>query len=45
MQKVDSLRNDMRKMEKSRREYETRIEDVIAEATKVKFLLSLIIYE
>lgn len=35
MQKVDSLRNDMRKMEKSRREYETRIEDVIAEATKV----------
>lgn len=35
MQKVDTLRNDMRKMEKSRREYETRIEDVIAEATKV----------
>lgn len=36
MQKIDTLRNDMRKMEKSRREYETRIEDVIAEATKVR---------
>lgn len=38
MQKIDTLRNDMRKMEKSRREYETRIEDVIAEATKVSWL-------
>lgn len=35
MQKIDTLRNEMRKLEKGRREYETRIEDVIAEATKV----------
>lgn len=37
MQKVDSLRNDIRKSDKSRREYESRIEDVIAEITKVTF--------
>lgn len=35
MQKIDSLRNDIRKADKSRREYESRIDDVIAEATKV----------
>lgn len=37
MHKIDTLRNDMRKAEKSRREYESRIEDVIAEATKVSY--------
>lgn len=36
MQKIDTLRNEMRKFEKGRREYESRIEDVIAEATKVR---------
>lgn len=35
MQKIDSYRNDLRKSDKSRREYESRIEDVIAEVTKV----------
>lgn len=35
MQKIDNLRNDIRKADKSRREYESRIDDVIAEATKV----------
>lgn len=39
MQKIDSYRNDMRKADKSRREYESRIEDVIAEVTKVSSLL------
>lgn len=39
MQKIDSYRNDMRKADKSRREYESRIEDVIAEVTKVRSLL------
>lgn len=38
MQKIDSYRNDMRKADKSRREYESRIEDVIAEVTKVSRL-------
>lgn len=42
MQKVDTLRNEMRKFEKGRREYETRIEDVIAEATKVNKMVWLI---
>lgn len=36
MQKVDTLRNDLRKADKARREYDSRIEDVIAEATKVR---------
>lgn len=35
MQKIDNLRNDIRKSDKGRREYESRIEDVIAEVTKV----------
>lgn len=35
MQKIDNLRNDIRKADKGRREYESRIEDVIAEVTKV----------
>lgn len=39
MQKIDSYRNDMRKADKSRREYESRIEDVIAEVTKVRSYL------
>lgn len=39
MQKVDALRNDLRKADKSRREYDSRIEDVIAEATKVSGLV------
>lgn len=38
MQKIDSLRNDMRKVEKNRRELESRVEDVIAEATKERKL-------
>lgn len=38
MQKIDALRNEIRKFEKGRREYETRIEDVIAEATKERKL-------
>lgn len=35
MQKIDNLRNDIRKADKNRREYDSRIEDVIAEVTKV----------
>lgn len=38
MQKIDTLRNDMRKFEKLRRELESRIEDAIAEATKERKL-------
>lgn len=38
MQKIDALRNEIRKFEKGRREYDTRIEDVIAEATKERKL-------
>ncbi|XP_037032828.1 serine/threonine-protein kinase Genghis Khan [Bradysia coprophila] len=38
MQKIDSLRNDIRKADKNRREYESRIDDVIAEATKERKL-------
>lgn len=41
MQKIDNLRNDIRKADKSRREYESRIDDVIAEATKVCIIYSL----
>lgn len=41
MQKIDNLRNDIRKADKSRREYESRIDDVIAEATKVCIVYSL----
>ncbi len=43
MQKIDSLRNDIRKADKSRREYESRIDDVIAEATKVCILYPSIV--
>ena len=35
MQKVDNLRNDIRKNDKNRREFESRLEDTIAEVTKV----------
>lgn len=35
MQKIDSLRNDIRRAEKNRREMESRVEDSIAEAGKV----------
>lgn len=38
MQKIDTLRNDIRKTDKSRREMESRVQDAIAEATKVSFL-------
>lgn len=41
MQKVDTLRNDLRKADKARREYDSRIEDVIAEATKVRDTIEL----
>lgn len=37
MQKIDTLRNDIRKTDKSRREMESRLQDAIAEATKVSF--------
>lgn len=36
MQKVDSLRNDLRRSEKNRRELETCLEDAILDATKEK---------
>lgn len=35
MQKVDVLRNDVRKAEKSRRELESKIEDALTEAANV----------
>lgn len=35
MQKVDTLRNDIRKSDKFRRELESRLQDSIADATKV----------
>lgn len=38
MQKIDNLRNDIRKAEKNRRELESRVEDCIAEATKERKL-------
>lgn len=38
MQKVDTLRNDIRKYEKTRRELESRLEDALTEANKVNFL-------
>lgn len=38
MSKIDSLRNDIRKAEKLRRELEARIEDAIAEASKERKL-------
>lgn len=38
MQKVDSLRNDIRRAEKLRRELESRVEDALAEASKERKL-------
>lgn len=38
MSKIDSLRNDIRKAEKLRREFEARIEDTLAEASKERKL-------
>lgn len=38
MQKVDTLRHDIRKAEKLRREMESRIEDALAEASKERKL-------
>lgn len=38
MQKVDVLRNDLRKADKQRREYDSRIEGFVAEVTKVRAL-------
>lgn len=38
MQKVDSLRNDIRRAEKLRRELESRMEEAQAEATKERKL-------
>lgn len=35
MQKIDTLRNDIRKSDKFRRELESRLQDSIADATKV----------
>lgn len=38
MQKVDSLRQDLRRAEKLRRELEARVEDAIAETSKERKL-------
>lgn len=38
MQKVDSLRNDIRRAEKLRRELESRVEEALAEASKERKL-------
>lgn len=35
MQKIDTLRNDIRKAEKNRREMDSRLQDAVTEATKV----------
>lgn len=35
MQKIDSLRHELRKSEKARREVEARVEDAISETNKV----------
>lgn len=37
MQKIDTLRNDIRKAEKNRRELDSRLQDAVTEATKVLF--------